>query len=184
MNRLYMVRHGRAAAGFADSMDPGLDELGRMQAESVAGQLSSLDPMALVTSPLARARQTAMPLARMWKREPQIEPRVGEIPSPPGMRLEDRTDWLRTLMHASWPGSGTELLSWREALIAALLAQTRDTVIFSHFLAINAAMGAAMGDDRIRLFSPDNCSVTVFEVTNGTLQLAEKGREFSGTRIR
>jgi broad specificity phosphatase PhoE len=184
MNRLYMVRHGRAAAGFAESMDPGLDELGRMQAESVANQLSSLDPMALVTSPLARARQTATPLARIWQREPQIEPRVGEIPSPPGMRLEDRADWLRTLMHASWSGSGTELLSWREALIAALLAQTRDTVIFSHFVAINAAVGAATGDDRIRLFSPDNCSVTVFEVTEGTLQLAEKGREFSGTRIR
>jgi len=125
-----------------------------------------------------------MPLARTWQREPTIEPRVGEIPSPPGMRLEDRADWLRTFMQASWSGSGTELLSWREALIAALLAQTRDTVIFSHFVAINAAMGAAMGDDRIRLFSPDNCSVTVFEVTDGTLRLAEKGREFSGTRIR
>ena len=179
MNILYMVRHGRAAAGFAESMDPGLDELGRMQAEKVAGQLSSLDPMALVTSPLARARQTAMPLARTWRREPKIEPRVGEIPSPPGMRLEDRADWLRTLMHASWSGSGTELLSWREALIAALVAQTQDTVIFSHFVAINAAMGAAMGDDRIELFSPDNCSVTVFEVTDGTLQLAEKGHESS-----
>ena len=184
MNRLYMVRHGRAAAGFAESMDPGLDELGRMQAESVANQLSSLDPMALVTSPLARARQTAMPLARTWQREPKIEPRVGEIPSPPGMRLEDRADWLRTLMQASWSGSGIELLSWREALIAALLAQTRDTVIFSHFVAINAAVGAAMGDDRIGLLSPDNCSVTVFEVTDGTLQLAEKGHESSVTRIR
>ena len=184
MNRLYMVRHGRAAAGFAESMDPDLDELGRMQAERVADQLSSLGPMALVTSPLARARQTSMPLARVWKREPKIEARVGEIPSPPGMKLEDRANWLRTLMHASWSGSGTELLSWREALIAALLAQTRDTVIFSHFVAINAAMGAAMGDDRIGLFSPDNCSVTVFEVTGGTLKLAEKGRESSVTRIR
>jgi broad specificity phosphatase PhoE len=178
-----MVRHGRAAAGFAESPDPGLDELGRMQAQSLADQLSSLGPMALLTSPLARARQTAMPLARMWKREPKIEPRVGEIPSPPGMRLEDRAGWLGSLMHASWPGSGTELLSWREALIAALLAQTQDTVIFSHFVAINAAMGAAVGDDRIRLFSPDNCSVTVFEVAGGALRLAEKGRE-SVTRIR
>ena len=179
MNRIYMVRHGRAAAGFAQSIDPGLDELGLVQAESVAGQLRSLGPMALVTSPLARAVQTAMPLARMWQREPKIEPCVGEIPSPPGMRLEDRTDWLRTLMHASWSGSGIELLSWREALIAALLARTGDTVIFSHFVAINAAMGAAMGDDRIGLFSPDNCSVTVFQVTDGTLRLAEKGHESS-----
>ena len=184
MNRLYMVRHGRAAAGFAESLDPSLDELGRMQAEILAGELNSLGPMALVTSPLARARQTALPLARIWKREPKIEPRVGEIPSPPEMRLEDRADWIRTLMRASWSGSDTALLSWREALVAALLAQTQDTVIFSHFVAINVAMGAALGDDRIRLFSPDNCSITVFDAADGTLQLVEKGRESSVTKIR
>ena len=45
-----------------------------MQAEILAGQLNTLGPMALVTSPLARARQTARPPARMWKREPKIEP--------------------------------------------------------------------------------------------------------------
>jgi broad specificity phosphatase PhoE len=100
------------------------------------------------------------------------------------MRLEDRADWIRTLMRASWPGSDTALLSWREALVAALLAQTQDTVIFSHFVAINVAMGAALGDDRIRLFSPDNCSVTVFDAADGTLQLVEKGRESSVTKIR
>jgi broad specificity phosphatase PhoE len=87
-------------------------------------------------------------------------------------------------MHASWSDSGIELLSWREALVAALLAQTRDTVIFSHFVAINTTLGAAIGDDRIGLFSPDNCSVTVFEVMDGTLKLAEKGRESSVARIR
>jgi broad specificity phosphatase PhoE len=179
-----MVRHGRAAAGFAESIDPSLDELGRMQAEILAGQLNTLGPMALVTSPLARARETARPLARMWKREPKIEPRVGEIPSPPEMRLEDRADWMRTLMRASWSGSDTALLSWREALVAALLAQTEHTVIFSHFVAINVAMGAALGDDRIGLFSPDNCSVTVLDAADGALQLVEKGRESSVTKIR
>jgi broad specificity phosphatase PhoE len=184
MNRLYMVRHGRAAAGFGESIDPSLDELGRGQAESLAGQLNPLGPMPLVTSPMARARETAMPLARMWEREPRVEPRFGEIPSPPGMRVEDRTDWMRALMRASWSGPDAALLSWREDLIAALLAQTQDTVIFSHFVCINVAMGAALGDDRIRLFSPDNCSVTVFDAADGRLQLVEKGRESSVTKIR
>ena len=36
MPRLTLVRHGRAAAGWGDDLDPGLDDLGRAQAESVA----------------------------------------------------------------------------------------------------------------------------------------------------
>ena len=40
MARIYMVRHGRAAAGFGESHDPGLDELGQKQAEEVAGKIN------------------------------------------------------------------------------------------------------------------------------------------------
>ena len=47
----------------------------------------------------------------------------------------------------------------------------------SHFIAINVAIGAALGDDRLVIRSLDNCSVTVIEVTDGALRLVEGGHE-------
>jgi broad specificity phosphatase PhoE len=183
MTRIYMVRHGRAAAGFGESMDPGLDELGRSQAEAVAQTLKALGPLPILSSPLARTQQTAIPLAKFWAATTEIEPAVAEIPSPKGMTLEGRVAWLRKLMAGSWRDVSPELASWREHCIGAVTAIPRDTVIFSHYVAINVIAGAALGDDRVVVFSPDNCSVTVFETDGETLRLVEKGHEASLTKV-
>ncbi|HEX3674884.1 MAG TPA: histidine phosphatase family protein [Rhizomicrobium sp.] len=183
MTRIYMVRHGRAAAGFGESMDPGLDELGRSQAEAVAEKLKALGPLPILSSPLARTQQTAVPLAKLWNATTGIEPAVAEIPSPKGMTLEGRVAWLRKLMAGSWRDASPELAAWREHCIGAVTGITQDTVIFSHYVAINVIAGAALGDDRVVVFSPDNCSVTVFETDGETLRLIEKGHEASLTKV-
>ena len=177
MPRLYLVRHGRAAASFAEAADPGLDALGRSQAEAVAERLASIGPIAMLTSPLARARETSEPLAKRWQRSVPIEPAVAEIPSPSGMSLSERAEWLRGFMAGSWRDASRDLAQWREEAIAALAAIKEDTVIFSHFIAINVAAGAAEGDDRVILFRPDNCSVTILDVDKGALSLVERGHE-------
>jgi hypothetical protein len=56
-------------------------------------------------------------------------------------------------------------------------------VIFSHYVAINVLMGAATGDDRVVAFSPENCSVTVFDTAGSTLKLIEKGSEAALTKV-
>ena len=178
-----MVRHGRAAAGFGESMDPGLDGLGHSQAEAVAERLKVLGPLPILSSPLARTQQTAAPLAKLWGAVPAIEEAVAEIPSPKGMTLEARVTWLRKLMAGSWRDASPELAAWREHCIATVAVIPRDTVIFSHYVAINVAVGAALGDDRVVVFSPDNCSVTVFEAEGGKLRLIEKGREAPLTKV-
>jgi len=183
MAKLYLVRHGRAAAGFGGAMDPGLDELGQAQAAAAAKVLAPHGPLKILTSPLLRTRETAAPLAELWQRTPAVEEAVAEIPSPEGMTLEQRVTWLKTLMTGSWRDVNLRLGQWREAVIAALLAQSEDCVIFSHYVAINVAAGAALGDDRVVVFSPDNCSVTAFETRNGGLALVEKGREADLTRV-
>jgi broad specificity phosphatase PhoE len=183
MTKLYMVRHGRAEAGFGESMDPGLDALGREQAETVAHKLKGIEPLQILTSPLARTQQTAAPLAKLWNRTPVIESAVAEIPSPKGVTLEQRVIWLRKLMAGSWRGVTPDLAMWREHCIATVTATPSDTVIFSHYVAINVIAGAAIGDDRVVVFSPDNCSVTVFETDGETLRLVEKGHEASLTKV-
>ncbi len=164
-------------------MDPGLDETGRAQAAAAAKTLAPRGPLKILTSPLLRTRETAAPLAELWQRTPAVEAAVAEIPSPEGMTLEKRVTWLRKLMEGSWRDVNLRLGQWREDVIAALMAQPEDCVIFSHYVAINVAAGAALGDDRILVFSPDNCSVTVLETTSGALTLIEKGHEADLTKV-
>ena len=189
VTRIYMVRHGRAAAGWNVDPDPGLDELGRSQALAVAGQPSRLGPLDVVSSPLLRCQQTAFPLATAWKKDVAINPAVGEIPSPEGYTLENRVEWLRAAMATTWSDvardSGQKYADYRQEIARAVASLTSDTVIFSHFIAINAVIGVALGDDRVLIHHLDNCSVSVFETDgSGGLTLLEVGGEDANTLIR
>ncbi len=88
MATIYLVRHGKASAGFDTHLDPGLDEIGRAQAQATADVLEPLGPLSIYSSPLARALETARPLAERWGVTPSIEPRVAEIPSPSSFPIE------------------------------------------------------------------------------------------------
>jgi len=176
MARIYLVRHGKAAAGWGEDVDPGLDEAGREQAEEVARKLTPLGPLSIISSPLARARETAAPLARKWGVGVAIEKRVSEVPSPT-TDLKDRAGWLGKLMISEWSSVEPELRAWRNGVIEALSEQEKDAVVFTHYIAINAAMGAAVGDGRVVCFSPGNGSVTVMDADNAKLSLIERGVE-------
>ncbi|TNF84283.1 MAG: histidine phosphatase family protein [Gammaproteobacteria bacterium] len=175
MAKVYMVRHGKAAAGFAGHADPGLDEVGRSQAEATAAMLADLGPLPIYSSPLARARETAVPLAERWSSEVIIEPRVAEIPSPTE-DLAERAAWLREAMAGSWANLDGNLQTWRRELIDCILAMEEDSVVFCHFIAINVAVGGAENDDRMVIFSPDNGSVTTLSNDGGKLNVLELGR--------
>ncbi len=174
MALIYLIRHGEAAAKWSEAPDPGLSALGREQANAVAQRMRAIGPLALVSSPLARARETAAPLAEFWHGTPAIEPSVAEIPSPPG---KDRGAWLEWVLTGSWSQAGDAVIEWRRAIVEYLGGLEDDTVIFSHFVVINAAVGAATGNRRIVAFRPGNCSITILENDNGALRLIEQGGE-------
>jgi len=176
MAKLYLVRHGRATAGWNEDYDPGLDKLGRSQAQRAAQVLKPLGIFRIISSPLARARETATPLAEAWGCSVKIEERVGEIP-PPSKGLKDRGLWLGEVMAQKWPDLSRDLKVWRKGIIEALLSLDSETVVFSHFIAINTAVGKATGDERVVSFMPDNGSITVISTDNGRLQLVRLGSQ-------
>jgi broad specificity phosphatase PhoE len=176
MAKLYLVRHGRATAGWDENYDPGLDELGRSQARLAAQTLKPLGILRIISSPLARARETAIPLAEAWGCSVKIEERVGEIP-PPEIGLKDRGVWLGDLMTQKWPDLSRDLRVWRGGVIEALLSLDSETVVFSHFISINAAVGKATGDEHVISFMPHNGSITVISTENGRLQLVRLGHQ-------
>jgi len=181
VTRLYLVRHGRAAAGWDVDPDPPLDDIGERQARAVAADLGRHPPLDIVSSPLRRCRETAAPLAEAWGRPVAVEHGVAEIPSPEGIAMPDRVGWLRTAMQGKWWDLGPRYTAFRDGVIRAVVdhaaASPAGAVVFSHFIAINAVIGAVSGDDRLVLHSLDNASVTVIDIVGDRITLISVGHE-------
>lgn len=189
-----MIRHGKAAAGWDGDADPGLNELGQSQAEAVAEKVQALvaSPVPIYSSPLKRCQETAAPLAAAWDVTPQIEAGVGEIPPPLG-GLTARTDWLRRVMAGSWEGlysdavsveSGVDFRGWNDNVVNTLNAfKGEAVVIFSHFIALNAAYCAATGAADVVSFAPENCSLSIFDTDGTSLSLVAQGEETEDMKI-
>lgn len=185
MQRLFLIRHGKPAAvwGEADD-DPGLDEAGRAQAHAARDHLLSLPedlrPLRVVSSPLRRCRETAAPTAEALGVEIEIDPGVGEIPTPAALTAEQRPAWLREAFQGRWADIQGDLDydAWRRRAADSLLTRSR-TAVFSHYVAINAVMSLLAGDDRVLVFRPDHASITTLETDGGRLVLVEAGREAS-----
>lgn len=183
--RVHLVRHGRAAAGWDTDPDPGLDDVGRLQSGETAERLSRLDRMEIVSSPLRRCQETAAALSKLWADRPiAIESRVAEIPSPVGVPMSERVTWLRGVMAGRWSDLDEPFRTFRRDIVTYVSGLRTDTVIFSHFIAINVVIGACLGDDSVVIDSLDNASVTVVDVdAQGGLHLVERGRQ-ANTLIR
>lgn len=176
MSTLILVRHGEAAAGWNQDRDPGLSDEGHRQAAQMAAALAPLGPLPIVVSPLRRTRETAAPLEQAWGVTATVETGVGEIVSPIE-DLEERTTWLRGFMAGTWDAATPEHTAWRQLVIDTLAAIPHDAVVVTHFIAINAAVGASTGDPRVVNFMAGNCSRTTLDVADGNLSLVELGGE-------
>jgi broad specificity phosphatase PhoE len=183
MSRVYVIRHGKPAStwGEADE-DPGLDDLGHRQAVAAMEKLLALPederPSRVVSSPLRRCRETAAPAARALGVEMVIDARVGEIPTPASIPAAERPAWLRAAFGGTWAQieGDQDYQAWASSVAAAVASHPR-TAVFSHFVALNAAVGVATGEPRVAAFRPDHCSITVFDIVDDRLILNEKGRE-------
>jgi len=184
MPTIYLIRHARPAAGWGEDADPGLDATGEQQAEAAARTLAqTLDRLPIYTSPLRRCRQTAHPLERLWERAAEVLEPVSELPSPP-IDLRARQQWLRQAMQGTWrelndlaPAGAPDYLAWRRTLLDSLAGLPHDCVVFTHFIAINAAVGAAYSVDNVVCFRPDHASITRVRMEGAILQLVELKRE-------
>jgi broad specificity phosphatase PhoE len=176
MTRLLLVRHAEPAASWQEHDDPGLSDRGRRQAAELAAGVGDAAPRVVVSSPLARARQTATAFMEGRAEGPRIEPGVGEIPTPADRRA-DRAAWLQETMGRRWDDVDADTRAWRDRVLETLRGMAEDAVIVTHFVAINVAVGATTDDDQVWCCSPAHCSVTELEVDDGALTLLRRGAE-------
>ncbi len=197
MPTIYLIRHGRTESGDRHDPDPGLDAVGHAQAIEAAELCLARLPqrLPLISSPLRRCRETAAPLAEHWRSVPTINPKVRELPSPTSEPLA-RAAWLAEVLPGTWQalaasgdrqstGYGERLAAWRTGLLQAACDCPTDSVIVTHFVAINSLVAEALASDQVSGYRPDNASITVIQ-TRGhdgrAIQLLERGREI-GTRV-
>jgi broad specificity phosphatase PhoE len=181
--RLFLIRHGKPAAVWGDADDdPGLDASGREQATAVAARLLGLAraerPSRVVSSPLRRCRETAQPLADALGVPVEIDAALGEIPTPKALSPASRPEWLRGAFGGSWSDikGDIDYEAWRRGVAEALAARA-GAAVFSHFVAINAAVSLITGQDRVITFRPDHTSITTLAVEGGRLALVSLGGE-------
>jgi broad specificity phosphatase PhoE len=81
-------------------------------------------------------------------------------------------------MQGTWSDLGGEYVEFRDSIVKFVRSLESNTVVFSHFIAINAIIGSLMSDDRLVIRSLDNCSITLLDHDSaGNLRIAQTGHE-------
>lgn len=187
MIRLFLIRHGEPQAAWGEADDPGLSALGHAQARAAAAALP--EGLAIWCSPMARCRDTAAPYETRSGVGARIEPRVSEVATPAGVPdrrvwLQENFPWRAGAGERVWPSLAPELQRWRAQVIAAVCEATSDTAVFTHFIAINALVGAATGDSATIVCRPNHASITELALNAGTLRLIAMGESMHGGDVR
>lgn len=151
--------------------DPGLAPRGVEQARRLVQALAGDEVTALYTSPSARARQTAAPLAEALGLEPVVEPGLAEFDSAdpsyvPVEELRAAGDprWL-ALARGDLYSVGVDPQAFRARVVEAVEAVAQRhpggrAVLFSHAGACNAYLGHLLGQTRDIWFAPAYCSIS------------------------
>ena len=162
--KVVLVRHGQTAwnaEGRAQGhADVGLDDTGRAQAEAVAPVMAELDPTLLVTSDLARARETAALLEKetgltaiedaRW-REYDLGERTGLTLAEFGERMGIEFDgWWDVHAHIEVPGAetsedvATRVVPAFEELLERL-DEGETAVVVTHGASLRIALAGILG---------------------------------------
>jgi broad specificity phosphatase PhoE len=123
---------------------------------------------------MRRARETAAPLEAAWRCTARIVEAVTELPTP-RLALDERPAWLEKVMRSGWDHADATVLAWRRSLLDFLTRCETNMVVFSHYVAINTAVGAALGLSDFAPYKPANASITIFDNEGGRLRLIEQG---------
>ena len=92
--------------------------------------------------------------------------------------------WERLYCDAVSVESGVDFRGWNDNVVNTLNAfKGEAVVIFSHFIALNAAYCAATGAADVVSFAPENCSLSIFDTDGTSLSMVAQGEETEDMKI-
>ena len=171
---LLIVRHalpkrvevvGRAA-------DPPLSDTGVRQAEALAAWLAPEGVDALYTSPLARARETAAPIAAATGLEVVVEDGVSEYDKDSEayvpieeLKAEGDPRWTEMLAGGYFSEEGIDPVEFQAGVVEAMdriiaAHPSKTAVVVCHGGVMNAYVGHVLGLDQYMVFQPAYTGIT------------------------
>jgi probable phosphoglycerate mutase len=171
--KLVLVRHGRPDEDDRERPhDPSLRADGVAQAQAVAGRLALEGITRIVSSPMARAMQTAAPLAEKLGLPVEIidgwaeaDRHLDRYRSTETLRALGGDEWSRFLDDpiAFFGGDASVFRGHVLGALAATIGQgpvNGHVAVFTHGLPINVVLSQALGLQRIIHFAPGYASMT------------------------
>jgi broad specificity phosphatase PhoE len=175
---LLLVRHGEASESWGNHPDPDLSELGIKQSASLVNNkmFKLLDSYSFISSPKLRAKMTAEPLIMKFNKELLINDVYSEIPSNDIDKSQKKAR-LTDLMNTEIRDLPDFVVNWRDNIIKNSLNLSQNTIIFTHFMVINALVGSLLKKNTLIYFHPNYVSVTKIIFKNKELKSISLGDE-------
>ncbi len=180
--RIYIVRHGDKAEGayfnpILRQRDQPLSEPGEARAARLCAYFEPIDVSAIYTSEYLRAKQTARYVAEQKGLVPIVDRRLNEIDaglvdglSEAQMREqypEFYADFFSCTKDVRCPGgeNGAEVHARQQSLLADIIQNGRDVLLFSHegYIRLLACLVLGLPPYRRNRFWIDFCGITEME---------------------
>jgi probable phosphoglycerate mutase len=178
---IVFARHGETAPNreglvLGRASDPALTDEGRRQAERLAALLGKEEPVAVLTSPLLRARETAEAIAGACGHEPVIDDRLVEIDwgawegRPVGRIASAEVERLRADAGTAPEGESLAVLTGRvESFCADAWDRDGLVVAVTHVSPIKAAVALTLG-------APDDAAFRMYVALASVTRIARRSR--------
>lgn len=175
---LLLVRHGEAAENWGTHPDPGLSDRGIQQSTSLLdnNMVKTLDSFTFVSSPKLRARMTAEPLIKKFNKKLIIDDTYSEIPST-NIENSKKKAWLKDIMNSDIKDLPKFVEIWRNKIINHTVSIHQDTIIFTHFMVVNALLSSLLNKKQIMCFYPDYVSISKVTFNNDEVKSITIGDE-------
>jgi len=188
---VYVARHGETdwnrAGRYQGQRESQLTELGEAQAQALAVALAGTSASRVISSPLQRCVQTALPIARRLSAAAETDPRLleiahgrwegrlrDEIERDDAARMEAWRDRPQTVTFEEGESLAAVAARWRG--FAAALPGNNDLVVVTHDVVVRLAILNAGNRPLSDLWKPrvENGGYALFEVREGAWFLLEE----------
>ena len=166
--QVIFIRHAEAYNSWGNHPDPGLSDNGKNQSKELINhpELIELDDYSFISSPKLRAIETAKPLSEKFKKELIIENIFTEIPSL-NIEPDKKQEWLKNILQMNKNDLPENITKWKDNIISKTKAFSQDSVVFTHFIVINALLSELNSETKLLYFYPDYTSIVKITIEDG-----------------
>lgn len=172
---LLLIRHGLPERIVADGpVDPSLTDEGVAQAAALARWLDAAPPDAVICSPMARAHETAQPLADRFALDLPVDADLAEFDRGAAAYIPieeikgtDHPHWKQLIEDWVGPSGAERRLAFQATVVAAVgraverfSVDSERLAIVCHGGVINAYLAELLGLDRMLFFEPGYTSIS------------------------